>query len=66
MFNEQRKLTGKKWILFLAVPAVIENFFQTVIGFVDTFLLQKLELLRFLLSVLAMLFYKFILPFLWQ
>ncbi|MDX5476115.1 MAG: MATE family efflux transporter, partial [Bacillaceae bacterium] len=33
-----------KIILALAIPAIIENFFQTVIGFVDTFFLSKIGL----------------------
>ncbi|WP_141395219.1 MULTISPECIES: MATE family efflux transporter [Bacillus] len=31
-------------ILALSIPAIIENFFQTVIGFVDTFFLSKIGL----------------------
>ncbi|WP_225987794.1 MATE family efflux transporter [Rufibacter sp. LB8] len=38
-------LTGKmKLILLLALPAVIENFFQTFIGFVDVYFLSKIGL----------------------
>ncbi|OZU89118.1 MATE family efflux transporter [Virgibacillus indicus] len=37
-----KEITGKRWILFLAIPAVIENFFQTVIGFVDTLFISKI------------------------
>lgn len=33
-----------KVILVLAIPAIIENFFQTMIGFVDTFFLAKVGL----------------------
>lgn len=33
-----------KLIMILAVPAVIENFFQTVLGFVDTFFVSKISL----------------------
>ncbi len=33
-----------KLIALLAVPAVIENFFQTILGFVDTFFVSKIGL----------------------
>ncbi|ASK61330.1 MATE family efflux transporter [Virgibacillus phasianinus] len=33
-----------KIILFLAMPAVIENFFQTILGFVDTLFVSKIGL----------------------
>lgn len=33
-----------KIICFLAIPAVIENFFQTILGFVDTLFVSKLGL----------------------
>lgn len=33
-----------KIILVLALPAVIENFFQTVLGFVDTYFVSKIGL----------------------
>ncbi|MGG5254028.1 MATE family efflux transporter [Neobacillus sp. SM06] len=33
-----------KLIAFLAIPAVIENFFQTILGFVDTFFVSKIGL----------------------
>lgn len=33
-----------KIILVLAIPAVIENFFQTLIGFVDTYFVSKIGL----------------------
>ncbi|MBN8204319.1 MATE family efflux transporter, partial [Bacillus sp. NTK034] len=35
-----------KTILFLAMPAVIENFFQTILGFVDTLFVSKLGLIE--------------------
>lgn len=40
------QLVGKRWILFLAIPAVIENFFQTVIGFVDTYFVSKIGIVE--------------------
>lgn len=33
-----------KLIIILAIPAVIENFFQTVLGFVDTYFVSKIGL----------------------
>ncbi|SOC21915.1 putative MATE family efflux protein [Ureibacillus xyleni] len=33
-----------KLIIILAIPAVIENFFQTVLGFVDTYFVSKISL----------------------
>lgn len=33
-----------KLIIILAIPAVIENFFQTALGFVDTFFVSKIDL----------------------
>lgn len=33
-----------KLIVILAIPAVIENFFQTVLGFVDTYFVSKISL----------------------
>ncbi|MDF2036459.1 MATE family efflux transporter [Cytobacillus oceanisediminis] len=35
-----------KTIFFLAMPAVIENFFQTILGFVDTLFVSKLGLIE--------------------
>lgn len=35
-----------KTIFFLAIPAVIENFFQTILGFVDTLFVSKLGLIE--------------------
>ncbi|MFS1513721.1 MATE family efflux transporter [Chengkuizengella sp. SCS-71B] len=35
-----------KFILVLALPAVIENFFQTILGFVDTLFVSKLGLIE--------------------
>ncbi|MDX1770125.1 MAG: MATE family efflux transporter, partial [Planococcaceae bacterium] len=31
-----------KIIIVLAMPAVIENFFQTILGFVDTYFVSKI------------------------
>lgn len=33
-----------KLIIFLAIPSVIENFFQTALGFVDTYFVSKIDL----------------------
>lgn len=33
-----------KIIILLAIPAVIENFFQTILGFVDTYFVSKISL----------------------
>lgn len=33
-----------KLIIILAIPAVIENFFQTALGFVDTYFVSKIDL----------------------
>ncbi|MED4779376.1 MATE family efflux transporter [Brevibacillus choshinensis] len=35
-----------KMILILAIPAVIENFFQTTLGFVDTYFVSKIGLVE--------------------
>ncbi|WP_232353728.1 MULTISPECIES: MATE family efflux transporter [Bacillaceae] len=35
-----------KLILLLALPAVVENFFQTILGFVDTYFVSKLGLIQ--------------------
>ncbi|MFD1020209.1 MATE family efflux transporter [Thalassobacillus hwangdonensis] len=40
--NAEKERTGLPWILFLAIPAVIENFFQTIIGFVDTYFVSQI------------------------
>lgn len=45
----QKKLSTKekvKLITWLAIPAVIENFFQTVLGFVDTFFVAQIGLVE--------------------
>lgn len=51
-FNSKDSIPGEpidtrgkiKVILLLAMPAVIENFFQTVLGFVDTLFVSKISL----------------------
>lgn len=42
--NPATNLERLKVIMALAIPAVIENFFQTVLGFVDTYFVSKLGL----------------------
>ena len=36
--------TKMKFILLLALPAVAENFFQTLLGFVDTLFVSRIGL----------------------
>jgi len=45
--NGESKLTNKQMILTilsLAIPAVIDNFFQTILGFVDTYFVAQIGL----------------------
>ncbi|MDC3413861.1 MATE family efflux transporter [Terrihalobacillus insolitus] len=42
--NARTKRAKVKIILVLAMPAVIENFFQTILGFVDTYFVSKIGL----------------------
>lgn len=44
--NVQSNKDRLKIITILAIPAVIENFFQTILGFVDTYFVSKLGLVE--------------------
>ncbi|MBN8203927.1 MATE family efflux transporter, partial [Bacillus sp. NTK034] len=44
--NIQSNKDRLKIITTLAIPAVIENFFQTILGFVDTYFVSKLGLVE--------------------
>ncbi|EWG08586.1 MATE family efflux transporter [Cytobacillus firmus] len=44
--NIQSNKDRLKIITILAIPAVIENFFQTILGFVDTYFVSKLGLVE--------------------
>lgn len=44
--NKSSRKQQYKIILTLAIPAIIENFFQTIIGFVDTLFISKIGLVE--------------------
>lgn len=46
MVKEFNQITMIKTILILAIPVVIENFFQMILGFVDTLFVSKLGLIE--------------------
>jgi putative MATE family efflux protein len=46
MVEEFNRITIIKTILILAIPVVIENFFQMILGFVDTLFVSKLGLIE--------------------
>ncbi|MBT2758799.1 MATE family efflux transporter [Mesobacillus foraminis] len=44
VIQADNNLARLKLIMVLAIPAVIENFFQTILGFVDTYFVSKIGL----------------------